>query len=122
MGRNQVVGAAGELAAARYLTRIGYVLLDRNWRYSDAWFRGELDIVARDGNIVVFCEVKTRKTLACGTPAEAVVPAKARRIRGLGLEWLRGSGLRPRQIRFDIIGVWLHRSGAAHLDHIRAAF
>ncbi|HEX3733173.1 MAG TPA: YraN family protein [Mycobacteriales bacterium] len=119
---NQVVGDAGELAAAHYLERTGYVLLDRNWRCHEVELRGELDIVARERNTIVFCEVKTRQTLEYGTPAEAVIGTKARRIRRLALAWLRRSELRPQELRFDVIGVWLHPSGSAHLDHIRAAF
>ncbi len=119
---NQRVGAAGERVAARYLVRAGWSLLDCNWRHHATELRGELDIVARDGEVIVFCEVKTRRGQNFGHPAEAVVAAKASRIRSLGMAWLQQSGLRPEHVRFDVISVWLPRTGTAHLEHIRAAF
>ncbi|MDZ7733790.1 MAG: YraN family protein [Acidimicrobiia bacterium] len=67
--------------------------------------------------LVVFCEVKTRSSLAFGSPAEAVTDAKQRRIRGLAASWLRESGVRPRQLRFDVASVV-----GRDLDVIEAAF
>ena len=79
-------------------------ILDRNWRCSE----GELDIVGRDGDCLVFVEVKTRSTTAFGDPAEAVNRAKAARLRRLALCWLDATaiwfaGARP--IRFDVVSV-----------------
>ena len=116
------VGSFGEQVAVEYLLRSGYMVLDRNWRYYGADVRGELDIVARDGSTVVFCEVKTRRGARFGHPAEAVVPTKVKRIRALGVAWLRSSGLRPTQVRFDVISVWPQPAGGAHLDHLRQVF
>ena len=59
------VGAYGERVAARWLSDAGMLVLDRNWRCAS----GELDIVARDGDTIVFCEVKTRRTQRFGVPA-----------------------------------------------------
>ncbi len=118
---NQAIGAVGEAAAVRYLVRAGHVVLDRNWRCWQHELRGELDIVARDGATIVFCEVKTRRGTRFGHPVEAVVPAKARRIHQLALVWLSHNQLRSQGMRFDVIGVWLRSSGV-HLDHIRSAF
>jgi putative endonuclease len=74
----------------------------RNWRCRD----GELDVVARQGRAMVFCEVKTRTSTAFGTPAEAVTYTKRARIRRLAARWLdEWSGPRPRQIRFDVAAV-----------------
>ena len=87
-GRNRSVGAYGERLAAQRLVGTGMVLLDRNWR-CDA---GEIDLVLRDGEVLVFCEVKTRSTAAYGHPLEAVTPAKAARLRRLAA--LLGGGAR----------------------------
>src|SRR5256885_9849924 len=69
------VGAYGERVAVRYLLDQGMVLLDRNWRCGT----GELDAVLRDGEAVVFAEVKTRRGGRFGTPAGARLPAKGQR-------------------------------------------
>lgn len=118
MRAKDAVGAYGERVAARHLTDAGLVVLDRNWRCP----HGELDIVARDGPTLVFCEVKTRRGDQFGTPAEAVVATKARRIRRLATLWIAASGLRPPEIRFDVLSVRARRSGPAHVEHLRGAF
>lgn len=124
MRATDAVGAYGERVAVRHLCSAGMVVLDRNWRGRDG-VAGELDIVARDGDTVVFCEVKTRRGTAFGSPAEAVTPAKARRIRALAAAWLRAAGPQvPRVplVRFDVVAVTASRSGAAGVDHLRGAF
>jgi putative endonuclease len=114
----RAVGAYGERLAARYLTDAGLVILDRNWRCR----HGEIDIVARDGDAVVFCEVKTRRGDAFGEPADAVVAAKVRRLRRLAAQWLSATGARPGEVRFDVVSVLPQRRGAARVEHLRNAF
>lgn len=95
------VGAAGEdLAAAWYEAR-GYQVLDRNWRCRT----GELDLVLRHGRTVVFCEVKHRRSVAFGTPAEAITYEKKQRVRHLAARWLEDAKPRPGEIRFDVAAV-----------------
>jgi putative endonuclease len=112
------VGAYGERVALAHLLDEGMVLLDRNWRGPS----GEIDIVLRDGADLVFCEVKTRRGAAFGSPAEAVVATKVRRLRRLAAQWLAASGVRPAQVRFDVVSVRPQRSGPARVEHVRAAF
>jgi putative endonuclease len=96
------LGRRGEGAAIRYLTRrLGWTILDRNWRCRD----GELDLVAYDGYRHVVCEVKTRSSLAYGTPAEAVTTVKAARLRRLAGRWADEHGVRATSIRIDVIGL-----------------
>jgi putative endonuclease len=114
----QAVGAWGERLAAAHLVATGMVLLDRNWRGA----AGEIDIIARDGDSVVFCEVKTRRGSTFGTPAEAVARAKVRRLRQLAAQWLAISGIRPREVRFDVVSVLARRGDEPVIDHIRGAF
>ena len=114
----QAVGAYGERVASRYLETAGLVVLARNWRCS----AGEVDLILRDGPDVVFCEVKTRRSESFGTPAEAVTATKVRRLRRLAAEWLAESGVRPREVRFDVVAVLPQQRGASVVEHIRGAF
>ncbi|MFC7527063.1 YraN family protein [Actinoplanes sp. GCM10030250] len=114
----QAVGAYGERLAARHLEKLGLVVLHRNWRCSD----GEIDLILRDGDDVVFCEVKTRRGTAFGPPAAAVDHRKIRKLRLLAFRYLTDSGVRGGQIRFDVVEVLPQRRGAAIVVHIRAAF
>jgi putative endonuclease len=122
MRAKDAVGQYGERVAAEHLVSAGLAILDRNWRCRE----GELDIVARDGDALVFVEVKTRSSTAYGDPAEAVNPAKAARIRGLALRWLEQNRSLPsahrRQLRFDVVSVLRSEAGAAIVRHVRAAF
>ncbi len=112
------VGAYGERVALGHLLAQHMVLLDRNWRGA----AGELDLVLRDGDTIVFCEVKTRRGNRFGEPVEAVVAAKVRRMRRLAAQWLAESGVRPERVRFDVVSVRPQRSGRAHVEHLRGAF
>ena len=67
-GPRLALGEYGERLAARHLVEQGMVVLDRNWRCDE----GEIDLVLREGDVLVICEVKTRASLACGSPHEAV--------------------------------------------------
>lgn len=115
---NVGVGAYGERRAAQHLVAQGMAVLDRNWRGQ----AGEVDIIARDGNDLVFVEVKTRRTLRFGRPIEAILPAKVRRMRRLAAQWLALTGVRPREVRFDIVSVLPQRKGAPRIEHVRGAF
>lgn len=112
------MAAYGERVAARHLAEDGMEILDRNWRCRD----GEIDIVARDADSLVFCEVKTRRTTDYGSPAEAVVAAKARRLRRLAAAWLAAHHVHAPEIRFDVVGVLPRPTGSAAVEHLRGAF
>ena len=100
--RRQVLGQAGEAAAAAWYEANGYEVLARNWRCRD----GELDLIVARGREVVFCEVKTRTSDAFGIPAEAVTRTKQLRIRRLAARWLEESAAPgARAIRFDVASV-----------------
>jgi putative endonuclease len=110
-----VLGRHGEDLAARHLVGAGLAVLARNWRCEV----GEIDIVARDGNTLVIVEVKTRRSTAFGTPAEAVTPRKADKLRDLALAWLQrhpgdGGGL-----RFDVVSIVVPHNGRTELSHLR---
>lgn len=114
----KALGAYGERVAARHLLADGMELLDHNWRCR--W--GELDLIARDGNALVFCEVKTRRSSHYGVPAEAVVGAKALRIRRLASRWMDETGQHAPDVRFDVVAVLAAKAGAANVEHLRGVF
>lgn len=89
-------------------------ILDRRWRCP----QGELDIVAVDGDTLVFVEVKTRRGLGFGHPFEAITPAKVVRLRTLAGLWLESNGHRG-PIRMDAVGVIAPRSGRWRVEHLR---
>jgi putative endonuclease len=112
------LGSRGETIAAVYLTDAGLSVLDRNWRCRD----GELDIVAREGTAIVFCEVKTRRATGFGHPVEAVTPVKQRRLRLLAQRWLAAHDEHAPDLRFDVVGVLMRPGRPAVVTHLRAAF
>jgi len=118
MTRTSDLGAHGERIAAAYLVRAGARVLDRNWRCRE----GELDIVAREGSALVFCEVKTRRGTGFGHPVEAVTPTKQRRLRMLAQRWLAAHDEHAPDLRFDVVGVLLRHSRPPLVRHLRAAF
>jgi putative endonuclease len=119
-------GELGERFARRHLTGRGYELLEANFRTR----LGELDVIARDGDSLVFCEVKTR--VARGPPGPfgpltGVDWRKRRQVRLLARQWLAERrerfGGHPGELRFDAIGVLLGANGELlDLEHVEAAF
>jgi putative endonuclease len=110
------VGRFGEQLAADALVGDGLVLLERNWRCAD----GELDIVAVEGSVLVFVEVKTRSTVAFGDPAEAVGRAKAARLRRLAVRWLAAHpDERWPEVRFDVVAVVRRAPDGPSVRHLR---
>jgi putative endonuclease len=110
------IGRYGEDVAARHLTDSGLQILARNWRCAE----GEIDIVARDGAALVICEVKTRTTIACGLPAEAITRRKADKLRRLAYLWLQDHPGGGAEVRFDVVSVLRQPVGAAAVEHLRA--
>ena len=111
----QAVGRYGEQVAAAHLQQAGLVVLDRNWRCR--W--GELDLVVREGSCLVGVEVKTRRSLACGSPLEAITPVKVARLRRLLGLWVDEHGVRPAGLRLDAVAVLRPPSGPALVEHVR---
>ncbi|MGD0083793.1 MAG: YraN family protein [Acidimicrobiales bacterium] len=96
----QALGGYGESLAARWYLDRGYEVVDRNWRAAG----GEIDLILRQGRVLVFCEVKTRASDRYGSPAEAVTAVKQRRIRRVAAAYLQGrhGPGRPDVLRFDV--------------------
>jgi putative endonuclease len=109
------LGEYGEATAARHLVGQGMVLLDRNWRCE----AGEIDLVLRDGAILVVCEVKTRSSMAFGSPLEGVTERKAARLRRLAARWLTAHDVHPDEVRIDLVGVLVPPGRPTQIDHVR---
>ena len=98
---NRARGQWGEDRAAAHYRRLGYDVIDRNWRSAT----GELDLIVFDGSTYVFSEVKARRTADFGPASAAVTVAKQRRIRQLAVEWLRDHDVHASSIRFDVVAI-----------------
>jgi putative endonuclease len=114
-GARLALGEYGERLAARHLTGQGLVVLDRNWRCE----AGEIDLVLRDGDVLVVCEVKTRTSDACGSPHEAVTPEKVERLTRLAARWAEAHGVHPPDTRIDLVAVHRPRRGPSTVEHVR---
>ena len=113
------LGLRGEDFAAKHLRALGYIIIARNHRSR----YGELDLIARDGNTLVFVEVKTRKSDAYGSPLEAVTAEKQRQISRAALAWLKWKKLLNQRTRFDVVGlVWEPDANSPKVTHIKHAF
>lgn len=116
MASNKQIGKKGETLARIYLESKGYIILETNWRFS----RAEIDIIAKEKDIIVFIEVKTRTGNYFGQPEEFVSPAKENLImdaagvytKSIGHEW---------EIRFDIISI-MTKGDCHELKHFKDAF
>lgn len=107
-------GARGEAAACTYLEQSGYTILERNWRHS----LGEIDIIARVGDTVVFVEVKTRSGVGYGHPFEAITHDKSLRLRRLARQWVADSPSAPRHLRIDAIAVLWPHGAVPSIEHL----
>lgn len=115
--RARAVGAYGERVAERYLREAGLHILDRNWRCP----HGEIDIVARDGDCLVVCEVKTRRSTAFGAATEQITARKASRLRVLAGAWVAAHpevAAATNGIRIDVVGVMCPGSGRPSVSHL----
>ncbi|RMH09341.1 MAG: YraN family protein [Nitrospirae bacterium] len=111
-------GKEAERVALHYLRRQGYRILDHNVRF----VHGELDLVARKGDVIVFVEVKARRTMDQGGAMYAVTPQKERRLIKLAAQYLARHGLSDRPCRFDVILYQGDTPSLSTLQHITNAF
>ena len=119
MSQSREVARVGERLAAQYLKERGYQILEHNYRLRT----GEIDLIAKDGDRIVFVEVKTRRTLKFGVPQAAVTLTKQKQISKVALSYLQSNELLDGPCRFDVVAVFLSpKSTTPKLEHIRNAF
>ncbi len=114
MYKNQEIGKIGENLATKYLSGIGYKILERNF----SCMQGEIDIVAHTGKELVLVEVKTRTSLCYGRPAEAVTPVKQKHIEKAAKYYVYKKHLEKEYIRYDIVEVYIDKN-KYEINHIR---
>ena len=116
MNRKQIEGNFGEKQATKYLESLGYEIICNNFKC----MQGEIDIIARDKNEIVFVEVKTRASLRYGNPKEAVDERKLDHIFKAGKYYLYKNHEENKFVRIDVIEVYL-RYGDIMINHIKQA-
>ena len=112
------LGRAGEKAAVDFLTRNGYQIAEQNFRNKF----GEIDIIAYDGDVTCFIEVKTRNSDVFGSPLESVTLSKQRKIGQVALSYLKSKGNSEVKARFDVVAVCLNGGQCRSVDLIKDAF
>ncbi len=112
-------GKWAEAHACRALSRQGYAILERRYRTRF----GEIDIIARDRGVLVFIEVKSRRTQTCGWPASSVTAHKQQRLLHLAAQYLQHHRLTNTPCRFDVMSVYCPSERAPpRIDHLQSAF
>jgi putative endonuclease len=114
---NQSIGKYGEDRATQFLAKLGYLILERNWRGA----AGEIDIIARDRDCIVFAEVKTRTRQGFGHPFEAITTKKLQTMRRLAAEWCQSQESVVAKVRLDALSV-LIIGGKVHIEHLKQVF
>jgi len=116
--RRAALGRLGEDLACEELQRQGYAIVDRRFRTRC----GELDIVARQGSVLVFVEVRARRSGNFGTPFESVTWQKRQRVSRMAASYLLEKHLRNVACRFDVVGVMASGEDVFHIEVMRSAF
>jgi putative endonuclease len=116
-GRESRIGREGEGIARQYLRERGFELLHQNYRCEGA----EVDIVAKEGEVLVFCEVKMRVSDEFGPPEDSITHRKQRQIRKAALGYVTEHQIEDRDCRFDVVAIEARR-GVLEIRHWRDAF
>ena len=117
MAKQQKIGKLGEDIVCQFLNNLGYRILERNWRYSKA----EIDIIAMDGNILTFIEVKAKSYTFFGDPEASVSAYKERLIIDAANRYMSLIG-HTWEIRFDIVSVLFDKQLNPKITHFKDAF
>src|SRR5262245_44327365 len=112
------LGDRGERLAVRHLKKLSYRILARQSRSRI----GEVDVIAHDGEFIVFGEVKTRSSQAAGHPTEAITFAKQQQLTRAALTWLKSRGMLERRARFDVIAITWGDGSEPVVEHYKNAF
>ncbi len=117
MADTRTEGGRGEQLAVAYLRKAGFAIVETNYRFG----RGEIDIIARDGDVLVFCEVKLRLNDEYGEPEYAITTRKQKQIRKIAAGYLYEHEIRNQDCRFDVVAIRFN-AGRPEINYIRNAF
>ncbi len=112
------LGRSGEDVATKYLKKKKYKIIDKGFRF----LRGEIDIIAYDGETLVFVEVKTRKSIKFSQPEESVTPAKRKQLRRVAQGYLLRNHIQDVECRFDVLSLTFDELEGYTVKHITDAF
>lgn len=116
--KRKALGAFGEKVAVAYLKKRGYQIVETNFRCRE----GEIDIIARDKDYLVFVEVRTRRGSGFGTPEESITAAKKEKLTSLAFVYLQTHRKSPSLWRFDVVAIELDQEGQiSRIDLIQNA-
>jgi putative endonuclease len=110
-------GNKGEQLAAQHLRQLGFGIVEMNYRYG----HGEIDIIARDDEVLVFCEVKSRSSDKYGEPEYALTPKKQQQIRRIAQAYLYEHEIKEQACRFDVVAIRFN-TNPPQINYIRNAF
>lgn len=108
------LGKQGEALAAAYLQKKGFVIKEKNYRQKV----GEIDIIAQEGNTLVFVEVKTRTTLRFGQPYEAITQQKQKQLRRVAEDYLSRNKKQDSIVRFDVVSILMNSGKPPTIEHL----
>jgi putative endonuclease len=112
------LGRSGEDIALQYLKKKKYTIAEKGFRF----LRGEIDIIALEGDTLVFIEVKTRKSVDFGQPEESITPAKRRQLRRVAQGYLLRKNIQDVECRFDVLSITYDEEKGYTVNHIKDAF
>jgi putative endonuclease len=115
---NKKKGDIGELLAVDFLRRLGYEIVETKYKFRDL---GEIDIIARDGEVLVFCEVKARTSDRYGGPEYALTKKKQQQVRYLAKGYLYECGIDEQEVRFDVVAI-MYDGRCPKIDYFKNAF
>lgn len=118
LGKRQLLGRSGEATAAKYLKKCGFSIVKKNYSCK----HGEIDLIAKDGDILVFVEVKTRSQQAFGSPASSVNSRKQIQISKAAHNYLVEHQVGDVDARFDVVSVFMLKGEKPVIEHIPDAF
>jgi putative endonuclease len=117
MAQHNELGKEGELLACEFLRSTGHEILTTNYTY----LKGEIDIVARKGDLILIVEVKTRSTPEFGDPQDFLKPAQIKRLVTTANHFMENEVAEDLELRFDIVGIIRNQRGT-RIEHIEDAF
>ena len=118
MENKKQIGSEGEEIACNYLIKEGYKIIKRNWHFG----HGEIDIIAKRNNVLVFIEVKSGKTLEYGPPELAVTKKKQKQVKKMAEAYLYINKITNADCRIDVIAILLQDKKHPEINHIENAF